>query len=149
MNVDTAFPSKYLKAADLAGKTVRLKISSIEIEKLGEDMRPVLSFEKTAKALVLNKTNANRIALGFKSKEMDDWIGQEIEAYPDMVDYQGRLVEAIRVRVPLRTSTTSVAPHPGMNTTPAQRATVAGHLDAPPPASETDYGAILDDEVPF
>ncbi len=136
MNIDTAFPSKFLKASDLNGKTVRLKIARIEIEKLGEDLRPVLSFEKTERGLVLNKTNANRLSMGFKTRETDEWIGQEIEAYPDMVDYQGRLVEAIRVRVPTR------------GPAPKQTAPVNQPI-APPPASEADYGAIVDDEIPF
>ncbi len=137
MNIDTAFPSKYLKASDLAGKTVRLKITRIEIEKLGEDLRPVLSFEKTERGLVLNKTNANRLSMGFKTRETDDWIGQVIEAYPDMVDYQGRLVEAIRVRVPARG-----APAPQQNAP-------VNPQPAAPPAAETDYGAELDDSIPF
>ncbi len=134
MNIDTAFPSKYLKASDLAGKTVRLKITRIEIEKLGEDLRPVLYFNGTEKALVTNKTNANRITFAY-GKETDDWIGKDIEVYPDHVDFQGRLVEAIRVRTPAKG--------------PSQKAATPV-TNEPPPASEADYGAIDDsDSIPF
>ncbi len=147
MNIETAFPSKYLKASDIpTGKTVRLKIASFEEGvKFGEDLRPVVGFHKTDKSLVLNKTNANRIYMTVAreigkeaAKETDNWIGQDIELYSEMVEYQGRLTEAVRVRVPSGPAPAQAAP---VNT---------GHpLNAPPPASEADYGAILDDEVPF
>ncbi len=136
MNIDAAFPSKYLKAHDLLGKTVRLKIAGITVEKLGEDLRPIISFAGTDKTLVVNKTNANRISASY-GRETDDWIGKDIEVYPDQVEFQGRMVEAIRVRIP--------AKPPQGKTAPA----VTGYLDAPPPASETDYGVVLDDEIPF
>ena len=146
MNIETAFPSKYLKASDIpTGKTVRLKIAGFEEGvKFGEDLRPVVSFHKTDKSLVLNKTNANRIYMTVAreigkeaAKETDNWIGRDIDLYSEMVEYQGRLTEAIRVRVPSGPAPQQVAP------TAMQRS------DDPPPASEADYGAILDDEVPF
>ncbi len=141
MNIDTAFPSKYLKAADCGGKTVKLKIASWQQETMGTEQKVVLYFSGTKKGLVLNKTNALRISAGAKSKEFNDWIGMEIEVYPDMVDMQGRMVEAVRVRMPVRGG-----PAPAHQTSPVN----TGHpLNAPPPASEADYGAILDDEVPF
>ncbi len=139
MNIESAFPSRYIKAADLNGKTVRLKMIKVDIEKLGEDMRPVVSFHGTDKSLVLNKTNANRITAAY-GRETDDWIGKDIELYPEQVEFQGRLTPAIRVREP--------AKPPQGKTAPA----VTGHLNAPPPASETDYGSLSDelsDSIPF
>jgi hypothetical protein len=47
--------------------------------------------------LVCNKTNANRIAHAFGTNT-DNWIGQEITLFTDLVDFQGKAVEAIRVR---------------------------------------------------
>ncbi len=134
MNIESAFPSKYVKAADLNGKTVRLKMIKIDIEKLGEDLRPVVSFHGTDKSLVLNKTNANRITAAY-GRETDDWIGKEIELYPEQVEYQGRLTPAIRVREPAKP--------------PQGKPAVTGQFNVPPPAAETDYGAALDDEIPF
>ncbi len=151
MNIDAAFPSKYLKAHDLLGKTVRLKIAGITVEKLGEDLRPIISFSGTDKTLVVNKTNANRISAVY-GRETDDWIGKDIEVYPDQVEFQGRMVEAIRVRVPAKPpqSKAVVQSVPHLDKAPfTGGVTVTGHLDAPPPAAETDYGVILDDEIPF
>ncbi len=143
MDIDSAFRSKFLKAADLGGKAVRLKITNIEIEQVGKEkeMRPVLSFNGTDKTLVLNKTNANRISMAY-GRETDEWIGKNIEAYPEMVEYQGRMTEAIRVREPAKAPQGKSAP------------VMTGHLNAPPPASPDVYGAgslaeDLDDSIPF
>ncbi len=158
MNIDAAFPSKYLKAHDLLGKTVRLKIAGITVEKLGEDLRPIISFSGTDKTLVVNKTNANRISASY-GRETDDWIGKDIEVYPDQVEFQGRMVEAIRVRVPAKPPQQanpaflkSAGPEvTGKFTMPAA---VTGHLDAPTPAGPEVYGAVsladeLNDSIPF
>ncbi len=141
MDIENAFPSKYLKAANLGGKTVRLKMTNVVMEKLGDDTRPVVHFSGTDKTLVLNKTNANVINEVY-GRETDEWIGKDIDVYPTRVEYQGKMVDAMRVRIP--------AQPPGSR----QRAAppVTGHLNAPPPASEADYGTLsdeLDDSIPF
>ena len=59
----------------------------------------VLKFQGETKGLVLNKTNASMIAHDY-GREIDDWVGKTIECYKDAVPYQGRIVDAIRVRVP-------------------------------------------------
>ena len=97
-NIDTAFPSKYLKAHDLGGKTVKLKITGINVEKLGEDLRPVISFNGTEKTLVVNKTNANRITQSY-GKETDDWIGKKLIAYNDPnVTFGKDIVGGMRIK---------------------------------------------------
>ncbi len=60
MNINEAFPSKYLKASDLDGKNVTVTIKSAELEEIGFDkeQKLVLSFVGTDKSMVLNKTNA-------------------------------------------------------------------------------------------
>jgi hypothetical protein len=121
-----AFPSNYLRASDLQNRTVRVVISGIQSEKIGDDTKPVLYFQGKAKGLVLNKTNANNIALVY-GDESDNWMNRPLDIYPTMVDYQGRSVEAIRVKVPPITQ--PVAP-------PVQQSAA----DMPP-----DY----DDEIPF
>lgn len=97
MQVDKIFPSNYLKAADLEGKPRRVTMKDIEIHKLGEDERPILFFKGATKGLVLNKTNTMMIASKF-GDETDDWHGNDIELHQEMVNFQGKMVEAIRVR---------------------------------------------------
>ena len=96
MRISQAFPSKYLKAADLDGREVTIKMKEVAIEDLGDDKRPVLYFIGTDKALVLNKTNANVIS-DLYGDDTDDWHGKEITLVEREVDYAGKSVPAIRV----------------------------------------------------
>ena len=98
MNINNVFPSKYLKAADLNGKTIKVVIERIEVEKMGNDTKPVLYFEGKTKGMVVNKSNAQLIAAAY-SPETDGWIGKEIKVYPGKVNFQGQMVDAIKVEV--------------------------------------------------
>ena len=98
MDINDAFPSVYLKAADLKGNKVTVVIDACEKALVGEDEKPILTFSGKDKGLVLNKTNANRIA-SLYGPNTDDWIGKEIKLYPTKVDFQGGLVDAIRVDI--------------------------------------------------
>jgi hypothetical protein len=99
MLITQAFPSEFLKAADLQERQVPVVMDRVEIGKVGDDIKPVLYFQGKEKGLALNKTNANTIAASY-GEETDDWIGRELILYPAMVDYQGRRVPAIRVKTP-------------------------------------------------
>ena len=97
MRVSDAFPSNYLKASDLQGNNVVATISHVVMEDVGDDHKPIVYFQGKKKGLVLNKTNANNIVV-LHGDEMDAWVGKQITLFPAMVDYQGRTVEAIRVK---------------------------------------------------
>ena len=62
MHIDSAFPSKYLKASDLQGRNVTVKMGRVEQEKIGTDEKLILYFQGKEKGVVLNKTNANNVA---------------------------------------------------------------------------------------
>lgn len=103
MNINSAFPSKYLKSADLPedGDLI-LTMDDVSIETVGQDedaeQRPILRFADHEKALVLNKTNANTIAAMY-GPETENWKGQRIALFATEVAYQGKMTLAIRVRV--------------------------------------------------
>jgi hypothetical protein len=97
MNIDQAFPSNYLKAADLQGREASVKIDRIEMEKVGEDTKPILYFQGKDRGLVLNKTNATNIKEAHGS-DTNNWVGKSVTLFTAWVDFQGRSVEAIRVR---------------------------------------------------
>lgn len=101
MKISETFPSKYLKAGDLQGRDVRVTMGNVELEKLGNDMKPVLYFKGKERGLCLNKTNSNTIAEAY-GDDTDHWFGQEIILFSVMADYQGKVGPAIRVRVPPR-----------------------------------------------
>lgn len=99
MDINSAYPSNYLKAADLQQRTVRVVMDRVTMEDIGSDHKPVLYFQGKEKGMVLNKTNANNIAHAYGS-ETDEWAGRELILYEAMVDFQGRSVPSIRVRPP-------------------------------------------------
>ena len=100
-NIGDLFPSKYLKASDLAGHEVELTIKGITVEDVGDgDERPVVSFADTRKGIVLNRTNANSIAKQY-GEETDAWLGKAITIYPAETEFKGETVACIRVRAGL------------------------------------------------
>ena len=100
MKMSDAFPSNYLRCSDLQGREHRLTMGLVKIEKLGQDEKPVLYFLGKDKGCALNKTNGSVIAEAY-GDESDEWQGKEIILYPDKTQFQGQLVDCIRVRVPV------------------------------------------------
>ena len=105
MELATIFPSKYIKAADLKGREHTVVISECAIEKLGDDQKLVLYFQGKEKGLVTNRTNADRIAYLYGSNT-DSWVGKEIILFPDLVTFQGKAMEAVRVKPPVQRAPT-------------------------------------------
>lgn len=108
------------------------------MEDIGSDHKMVIYFRGKEKGLVLNKTNANNIAQMF-GDETDNWIDQSIVLFSAWVDFQGKTVEAVRVR--------GVQ---GQARPAAQRAQAAQAPASPPPAKANGNGKDdLDDTIPF
>ena len=102
MNIEAAFPSKYLKASDLLERPHTVIMDRVVQEEIGQgdmDLKPVLYFKKATKGLVLNVTNGRMIASAY-GNETEDWSGLEIEIYPDRTPFKSQIVDCIRVRVP-------------------------------------------------
>ena len=102
MNINDAFPSKYLKAGDLPEEgSQAFTIEAVRMEEIGREKeeKPVIYFKGEDKGLVCNKTNARTIAKSIGSEDMDDWIGKTINLWRAEVEFQGEMVEAIRVKI--------------------------------------------------
>jgi hypothetical protein len=108
MKIGAAFPSKYIKAADLSGKAHTLVVSRVQIEDVGgqgnEEDKPVLYFVGRTKGCVLNRTNAMAIAARY-GEDTDEWTNQEVIVYPDTTMFQGKMVDCIRMRIPVPAAT--------------------------------------------
>lgn len=138
MRVSDAFPSNYLKAADLQGRTAIVTIDRCEMDDIGDERKPILYFQGKQKGMVLNKTNANNVAVLY-GDDTDDWAGQQVELFEAMVDFQGKTVPAIRIRGPRKNR-------------PAQNRPVQARAAAAPAdrvVDERSPPADLDDEIPF
>ena len=99
MNIDSVFPSDYLKAADLKGKVVSVTIESVSLEELGSEKKAVVHFVGKERGLVLNKTNAAVIKSAYGS-DTEGWTDKTIELRPDKTQFQGQLVDCLRVQIP-------------------------------------------------
>jgi hypothetical protein len=95
------FPSKWLKAADFDESGSVLTIDRLEEESIGQGSdkadKWVLYFKELDKGLVLNKTNTNIIAALY-GDDTDEWDGKLVTLYATEVQFQGDMVDAIRVR---------------------------------------------------
>lgn len=120
MDINSLFPSNYLKASDLQGQVRRVTVEACQPEQLGQgEIKPALQFRGVPKKLILNKTNGLLIAASFGT-ETTAWAGREIELYPENVMFQGRVVPAIRVRVPIGAApATAAAADPFAHAAPA------------------------------
>lgn len=86
---DDLFPDRWLHADDLGGREVTLTITAAYQEDLrlpggSIDTCGILSFAKTKKEYVLNKSNA-MVLVGLWGKESGEWVGHRITigAVPD------------------------------------------------------------------
>jgi hypothetical protein len=107
---DAMYGSKYLSVSDLKGQRPRRTIGKVEVAELKEKdgstkRKRIIYFEGEEKPLVLNKTNATKLAMAF-GKGSPDWIGARVELYSEMTTL-GK--EGVRLQ-PLRTVARPPAP---------------------------------------
>ena len=104
MNTDTdifddIYGSKYFSAADLHGEQIRRRIGKVDVTELKETdgstkRKFIVYFEGVEKPLVLNKTNAQKLAASL-GKDRSKWIGTTVELYAEMTSL-GK--EGVRLR---------------------------------------------------
>lgn len=149
MNIDQVMPSnsKYVKAEDLKGRDIPVVIGNVSVEKMEDGQtKPVVYFQGKEKGLVLNMTNKNMIK-DLYGVETNGWIGKPVMLVTIWTDFQGRQVQAIRVRPPAN----GMEPggHYDHQAPPEQRQAqpVQEHYDQGPPVY--DDHAPMDDQIPF
>ena len=134
MNINDAFPSKYIKASDLKDQPVTLTVTRVVKEPMVDGkVLPVVYFQGTAKGLVLNKTNGLSIARLY-GPETASWAGKSIQLYPAMTEYQGQATSCVRVQAA---------------NTPPPIAEVAFPADGPNINDELSDAADADLDIPF
>jgi hypothetical protein len=111
-DLDQAYGSKFLSAADLGDRKVRTKIVKVRKEELrsndgGKRMRFVLYVDGLDKPVVLNATNKNALVDAL-SKTPANWVGATIGLFVDPnVTFAGKRMRGIRLRVLLPPATTA------------------------------------------
>jgi hypothetical protein len=144
MNIMDTFPSSYLKAADLNGKSYKLKIKEVLMEEIGGEHKAILYFQNTDKGVVLNKTNATAIA-DVHGPDTDGWNGKEVEVFPATTMFKGQTVPCIRLRGMAPAADAGAVPG-GKRRGAAVAAAMANAGVAPAPAAKLTE---LDDDIPF
>jgi hypothetical protein len=130
MNINKAYKSNYLKAADIDDEEIVVTIAEdVQMQDINGEEKPILYFNEFEQGLVLNKTNASTISQVLNSSETKDWVGKQVVLFVATVDFQGKATEAIRVK--LR----------------APRAAAAARPAAPAPAR--NVAAVTSDDIPF
>jgi hypothetical protein len=104
VTLSDAFPSKYLKAADLTEPVVAT-VKVAELERIKgfdgkETSKVVLYFAKKLKPLPLNRTNFESVMDICGSAESDDFPGAKIELYATTTQMNGKIMDCVRIRAP-------------------------------------------------
>jgi len=100
-DISCLHPSKYLSYDDLKGRTITVKIESVEMEAVqmsdgSEEERPVLRFERANKPFIGGKTN--NFSLGvLLSRKPTDWVGKRIVLMPGTTTFGRDVLPCIRI----------------------------------------------------
>jgi hypothetical protein len=140
MNIDELFPSKFLKASDLQGQQPTVTIDRLEIQDIGDDRKAVCYFHGKEKGVVMNKTNSTNLSQQY-GKETGNWIGKCVTLFTAWVDFNGKSVEAIRMRPAVEYASGLPDAEPRNKPAPQHQYDDRN----PPPHTQRD----LDDEIPF
>jgi hypothetical protein len=140
--------SRFLSAADLAQeKKLRIKSVTVETVRQGsaQEQKPVLWFTNLSKGLVLNKTN-NRTLRSALGDDMEKWANAIIVVFPTQTDFGGKLVGALRVRMPPPKQATMGN---GQPTGPKESLDSFAAAPEPKPEPKPTLKDDLDDEIGF
>jgi hypothetical protein len=99
VRAEDAFPSKFLRSADVKIRPLVVIVSHVEMQLVGQGpdqvRKPVLIFEDEAKPMVLNRTNFEILegVLG----DSDNWSGHRVKISCGPTKFQGKTVDGLRV----------------------------------------------------
>jgi hypothetical protein len=148
--------SKYFKAADLNSEK-KFRIKSVSVEEIGTDnkkeRKPVLWFTNDERGLPLNLTNL-RTCSGAFGDNMEAWVGKIVVIFPTMVDMRGKMVPALRVRIPPPKQASSTgqivpAPKPAPTTQASDDFVDEAERSSVKLATKPSLTDDMDDEIPF
>lgn len=135
MNLNDLFPGKYLRAADLQGKSPVVTIAGVTLEPMGRtrELKAVIAFRGKAKGLKVNRTVAVTIAAIAGSEDTDRWAGVAVQLFATTADFGGQTYDVIRVKAP---GAKALSPQPP--------------VIAPPRMAVSELAIdLLDSEIPF
>jgi hypothetical protein len=134
--------SKFFRAEDVPQEKT-LKIKGVSEETMADQSQKlVVWFTNNKKGLPLNRTN-NRTIRGAYGDDTAGWTNKLIVVFPTQADFRGKLVGALRVRIPIKEN-------PNITTGPQTATTKSAAKTKPAPAAEPeDEDLELNDEIDF
>ena len=152
---------EYFKAEDLEReKKFRIKNVTEEVDRDGaeKEKKLVVWFTNDERGLVLNKTN-NRTLRGAFGDDMAGWTGKIIVVFPTMAEFRGKMVPALRVRIPPPKQASGNGQHRQQQPTPSGNGAAAARCadsrrrrSADPELEPDPVKPIrdeMDDEIPW
>lgn len=97
--VSDGFPRKYVNSAEIGNRVLRLAIERVVVEQIDRERRWVMYFKGAKKGLVLNRTNAEYLAHAVHD-DSDRWVGLAVDVFTEKVEFDGELVDGVRIRLP-------------------------------------------------
>ena len=164
MNINQAFPSKYLKSDDIA-RPIKVFIAGVSMEEIADgETKPVLHFRPNQNlpnhehpAMVLNLTNSDMIKATYGS-DTDAWVGHEVGLWVDPnVRFGNKTVKGLRIKVfqtepkfedvtaPVQAVVAQAAVEAAAQTASIQKQASELLADFEQPAVEPDFN----DDIPF
>jgi hypothetical protein len=100
-DISVLHPTKYLSCDDLKGRTITVKIASVDMEPVqmsdgSEEERIIIRFEKARKDFIGGKTNNFSLAV-LLSRRPIDWVGKRIVLMPGTTTFGRDIVSCIRI----------------------------------------------------
>ena len=103
-NIYESFPSRYLKAHELKGRTPTVTIDRVVFEqvrgRVTTDTKAVVLFRGHAKGLLLNVTNARTITQIARSAVTEDWSGVAVVLFATTATFGLERHDVVRIKAP-------------------------------------------------
>jgi len=81
---DQLYPGRFMKAGEFQGKRPTLTITAVKLDELegtkGRQVKGIISFRETEKALALNRTNGICLKAMF-GRRVQEWVGKRVTLF--------------------------------------------------------------------
>lgn len=100
-DISCLHPSKYLSCDDLKGRTITVKIASVDMEPVqmsdgSEEEKVIIRFEKARKDFIGGKTNDYSLAVLLSRRPLD-WVGKRVTLMPSTTTFGREVRPCIRI----------------------------------------------------
>lgn len=96
MDINSLFPSRFLKASDLHNRSITAVIKDVNVEEFDDGKKLVVTLKDNQQLVILNKTNAMALANAYGT-ETDNWPGHTIQITTTHTTYRGQTTRGLKI----------------------------------------------------